>query len=163
MNSPADRRDNPPLHWTAAAGRLLVIRMVVGAAAASERHSVMPPAITQFDVISLLQAASPEWQPDADDPVYAQLGSYARYILDTIAAGRVDELAPAFTAIEQLHTDGDHWTREAATIGILEGIQNIASHRSFDLLPVTSRLGPVSLEWWNKLEDFWAGRRPTVA
>jgi hypothetical protein len=123
----------------------------------------MPPAITQFDVIAVLQAASPNWQPDADDPVYVQLGSYARYILDTVAAGRLDELAPAFTAIERLHTSGDQWTREAATIGILEGIQNNASHRSFDLLPVTSRLGPVSLEWWGELEDFWAGRRPTVA
>ena len=34
--------DNPPLHWTAAAGRFTVIRMVAGAAAASERLSVMP-------------------------------------------------------------------------------------------------------------------------
>jgi hypothetical protein len=32
---------NPSLHWTAAAEHLLVIRMVVGAAAASERNYVM--------------------------------------------------------------------------------------------------------------------------
>jgi hypothetical protein len=122
----------------------------------------MPPAIAQGEMIAILQAASPDWQPDANDPIYVQLGDYARYILDTIAAGHA-ELTPTFAAIERLHVDGDHWVREAATIGILEGIQNNASHRSFDLQSVTSRLGPISLEWWRKLDDFWAGRQPTVA
>ena len=123
----------------------------------------MPPPISQSDVIPLLREASPGWQPDPDDPVYVQLGSYGRYVLETIAAGHADQLSAVFAAIERLHTEGDHWTREAATIGILESIQNIASHRAFDLAPVVNRLGPVSLEWWNKLNDFWAGRQPTVA
>jgi hypothetical protein len=123
----------------------------------------MRPTINRDNVIEVLRASSPDWHPNDDDPIYVQLGNFGRYVLQHWKAGHIQQLAPAFVAIEKLHVEGDDWTREAATIGILEAIQNVASHTGYDLSPLERCLGPESLRWWNKLNDFWSGRGPTVA
>jgi hypothetical protein len=42
------------------------------------------------------------------------------------------EFPAIFDSIERLHIEGDDQVREAATIGLLEGIQTTAGHRRVD-------------------------------
>jgi hypothetical protein len=52
--------------------------------------------------------------------------------------------------------------RTAATIGLLEGLQNVALAGQVDPAPFEARLGPESSRWWRELEAFWAGEIPFV-
>ncbi len=70
----------------------------------------------------------------------------------------VGELPAVFAVIERLHLEGTPYVREAATIGLLEGIQNNASHCGLDLAKLTSYLRPESAYWWQQLNDFWEGK-----
>jgi hypothetical protein len=119
--------------------------------------------VTQVDIIPLLRDAAPQWKPDSDDPVFVQLGSLGRYIVECVASGQTNSLQPVFDAVERLHIEGDAYTREAATIGILEAIQNIACHANIPHDAFEPFLRPESQRWWDKLNDFWEGQSSTVA
>ena len=67
-----------------------------------------------------------------------------------------------FEAIERLHLEGDEYVREAATIGALEGIQNVAGNDGIDPEEFVIYLRPESLRWWGQLNEFWEGRIPYV-
>jgi len=41
-------------------------------------------------------------------------------------ANRTEEFPAVFEIIERMHLEGDDYVKEAATIGMLEGIQNVA-------------------------------------
>ena len=88
--------------------------------------------------------------------LYVDLGEFARHLVELYSSGRVGEFARVFDVIESLHVHGDSYVREAATVGLLEGIQNIASHSSVDAEVFVKYLQPESLRWWNKLKDFWS-------
>jgi len=60
--------------------------------------------------------------------------------------------------VEDLHTQGHPDVKEAATIGLLEGIQNIAGNRGCDPEVFVRYLKPESEKWWKKLNEFWEGR-----
>jgi len=64
-----------------------------------------------------------------------------------------------FDVIETLHLNGDSYVREAATVGLLEDIQNNSGHRAVDPAVFVMYLKPESLRWWNKLNDFWTKGR----
>lgn len=55
-------------------------------------------------------------------------GEFARHIIDLCKNNKTEEFASIFYAIERLHLEGDEYVKEAATIGLLEGIQNHAGH-----------------------------------
>ena len=61
---------------------------------------------------------------------YLRLAEFARHLILLWQAGRVAELTQAFGAIERPHVDGDDYVREAATLGLLETLQNNASIRT---------------------------------
>jgi hypothetical protein len=48
--------------------------------------------------------------------------------------------------------------REAATIGLLEGIQNVWSNNDVDPELFVVHLLPESAKWWLNLNDFWSGK-----
>lgn len=58
--------------------------------------------------------------------------------------------------VERWHREGDSYVKEAATIGLLEGIQNIAGNR-FDPKRFACWLKAESKRWWDKLNRFWNG------
>ena len=93
---------------------------------------------------------------------YVALGDFARHLVQLALAGKVEEFPTVFEVVERLHVEGDHYVREAATIGLLEGIQNNASHTSLDQSFFEPYLGPESRKWWDRLNDFWAGKTPFV-
>jgi len=126
--------------------------------------------IEQEQVMPLLVAACPSFEGrlaryvadnyDKGDErlLYCELGEFSRHLIDLASSGNVGELPAVFAVIERLHLEGTPYVREAATIGLLEGIQNNASHCDFDLTKLTRCLHPESNYWWRQVADFWGGK-----
>ncbi len=124
------------------------------------------------DVMPLLLAASPSfeqrWKSHVAEPsyepglLYVDLSEYALHALDLKRTGAEAELRNAFEVIERLHVDGDDYVREAATIGFLEDLQNLAEQEGTDPKVFAPYLGPQSRYWWTSLSKFWSGESPRV-
>jgi hypothetical protein len=96
-----------------------------------------------------------EW-PSGDKPLYLALGALARHLVLILAAGDAPSLSRVFAVVERWHVEGDSFVREAATIGLLEGLQNEDLHGSTAPKDFEAFLGPESLKWWRKADRFWA-------
>ncbi len=66
------------------------------------------------------------------------------------------------TFIDRLLTEGDQSTREFATIGILEGVQNVRGHTDVSSDEFLAFLQPAGVASWRHLNQFWAGELPVV-
>ncbi len=130
--------------------------------------------IAEAEMMGVLLNACPSfaplWQTFADDwrgesdrpPLYVALADFARHLIHMLERGDTIGLSAAFRAIERLHVDGDEWVRKAATIGILESLQNQNLHRSTEPDQFCSYLKPQSARWWDKLNRFWEQNEPLV-
>lgn len=98
-----------------------------------------------------------EGTPTDDLLYYVLLGDLALHLIELYTARSTDEFSAVFEVVERWHTEGDHYVREAATIGLLEGIQNVASHREFDTRIVETWMQPETKKWWDKLNRYWGG------
>jgi hypothetical protein len=96
-----------------------------------------------------------EWSADDEKPLYLALDSLARHLIALLAAGQFDELASAFAVVERWHLEGDEYVREAATVGLLEDLQNPGLHESTTPAEFERFLAPESLKWWAKIERLW--------
>lgn len=61
-----------------------------------------------------------------------------------------------------LHVEGDDYVREAATIGLLEGIQNDWGNHLVDPELFAIHLLPESRQYWDELNAFWRGGKRYV-
>ena len=94
-----------------------------------------------------------EWQDEPVElPLYVALADFARHVKSMLELGDTESFPNIFQAIEHLHVDGDAYVREAATIGILESLQNAKNPELF-----RPYLRSESEKWWNKLNRFWDG------
>ena len=97
-----------------------------------------------------------------NDALYVAAGSLASHLLSLNRTGNVESFPAVANAIERLHAEGSPWVKEFATIGILEGIQNVWSNCGAEPEHFCQYLGSESRRWWQSLNDFWAGRAPYV-
>ena len=120
--------------------------------------------ICQEDIVSTLIATFPAFVPDSDavDLPYVVLGDFAEFVIDVYESGDETERMKAIQLIELLHIDGDPSVREAATIGLLEGIQNTWRRRGAIPHGFEASLLPESRRWWDSLNRFWSGGVPYV-
>lgn len=130
--------------------------------------------IGRADVIPLLLAACTSFRErwstveaeKIDDEVgrlhYIDAAEFARHVVDLVKAQRTEELSEVFWVIEELHVEGDQYVRELATIGYLEGFQNVSSNRGVDPVYFEPYLGPEARRWWRGLNAFWQGEIPLV-
>ena len=96
-----------------------------------------------------------EWHNEPELPYYLALADFSCHLIALLQTGERSQLDSAFEAIERLHTEGDQYVREAATIGILENLQNMNLHSSTKPDHFIEYLRPASLRYWHKVEDFW--------
>jgi hypothetical protein len=96
-----------------------------------------------------------EWRSDADKPLYLALGALARHLIAMLATEDTAGLVAAFEAVERWHLEGDAFVREAATVGLLEDLQNDGLHQSTSPADLERFLLPESLKWWRKVDRFW--------
>ncbi len=125
--------------------------------------------ICKDDVIPLLLDACPSYQARWEvycaestyEPglVYLDLADFADHLVELLRGNNTEEFTPVFEVIERMHLDGDDYVREAATIGALEGIQNLAGNSGVDPDRFIRFLGKASKRQWKKLNDFWGGKR----
>jgi len=127
--------------------------------------------IAKPDIAALWLEACPSFGPaftescseDGEQLFYVHAGSFARHILSLHRSQQRAEFPLIAAFIERLHTDGDQDTREFATIGILESIQNIWGHSDTSADEFLSFLLPVSTAAWHSLNQFWADETPHVS
>jgi hypothetical protein len=88
-------------------------------------------------------------------PLYLALSKLARHLIGMLAAGETQSFPAIFAVVERWHMEGDPYVKNAATVGLLEDIQNSGLHET--TMPEQFRpwLGAVSTKWWDKLYDFW--------
>jgi len=60
-----------------------------------------------------------------DLPLYLALGDFAWHLIGMLERGETASLPAVFAAVERLHAEGEHYVREAATVGLLEALQNL--------------------------------------
>lgn len=120
-------------------------------------------------MMEVLLAASPtfaenwdafrrEWADSTEGlPLYLALADFARHIISFLEVKDDAGLHRIFDAVERLHVEGDHYVREAATVGLLEDLQNTNLHRTTDPEQFRPFLRPESLKWWDRVDSFWKG------
>ncbi|MCE9534026.1 MAG: hypothetical protein K8T89_23320 [Planctomycetes bacterium] len=125
--------------------------------------------ISKDDMMALLLNACPsfaplwqsfldEWRDEADGlPLYLALADFARHLIDMHANGEIDRLHVVFRAVERLHLEGDEYVREAATIGLLEDLQNLNLHSCTKPEDFVPYLGAESSRCWEEAGRFWNG------
>ena len=101
-----------------------------------------------------------EWSREDDKPLYLALASLARHLVELLATGQGPMLSRVFAVVERWHVEGDDYVREAATIGLLEDLQNDNLHTSTSPKQIEHFLMPESLTRWRKVEEFWANGAP---
>jgi TPR repeat protein len=110
------------------------------------------------DVMPRLLIACPSFRHEWEENVayhgrellYAHLGYFASHLVELLKRGETTEFPAVFAVVEELHLYGDFYVREAATIGLLEGIQN-TSGGVLDPELFKQWLLPVSAAWWDWL------------
>jgi hypothetical protein len=105
-----------------------------------------------------MQGAWQEYQdrwPDEDRNTFNDMAVIAHYLVDCYERGALAEFPAAFSVLEQCLAQGDMQVRDAATIGVIEDLQNIASHRSFAPKAIEPWLQPLSRTAWEKLAASW--------
>jgi hypothetical protein len=124
------------------------------------KEQVMPlllEACPSFREPREVYVAEPEYE---DDLLYLHLGEFARHLVGLMKAGATEEFPAVFDLVENLHLDGDAYVKEAATIGLLEGIQFQAGYQGVDPERFVPFFKPVSARWWKEWLEFWDGRHP---
>lgn len=89
---------------------------------------------------------------------YCVAGDFAYYLLEAYKNNSIDTLVLAGKFIEELYSYKDEKISELATIGYLEGIQNVWGNNINNAEEMVKYLGPISQKWWVKLNQFWNGR-----
>ena len=124
--------------------------------------------ITKDEMLPLLVEACPsfseqwrafqeEWRDEAEGlPLYILLSDLARHLIGMVERNDTGRLPAIFAVVERWHVEGDAYVREAASVGLLEDLQNLNLHEN-GTEPEQFRgyLGPVSAKWWDKLIRFW--------
>lgn len=105
------------------------------------------------------------WQGE-DTPWYLAMGELAHYIVECFEQGDTSRYQELFSAVERVLENGDREVQNLIWVGLLEDIQNIASHRSFGPDVFRTWLGSQSLIAWNEINrgmqkvTEWSSRNP---
>lgn len=127
--------------------------------------------IEQYEAMPLLVEACPSFsdawlehlQENGNELLYVAAGSFAHHLLSLCQENKLSSFPAIAAAIERLHTEGSPWVKEFATVGILEGIQNVWSHSPIDPDRFSFFLLPESQRWWKSLNNFWSGKASHAA
>ncbi len=125
--------------------------------------------ILKQEIESLLLKACPSFKSIYDvsehkelDLQYPLADDFAHHLLTLFKKRETSEFPAIAEMIECLHTEGDAYTKEFASIGILESIQNVWSNNAVDPEAFRPFLLPLSEKYWQSLNDFWEQKVPYV-
>lgn len=120
--------------------------------------------ISKDQVMPLLIEACPSYRLPSDDRdlLYAMLGDFSEHLWQLQQQGHTEEFPAVGRAIERMHIEGDEYVRESATIGLLEGIQNVWGNNGTDPELFVQHLLPVTVKFWQSLNRFWGNKNKFV-
>ena len=101
-----------------------------------------------------------EWRDEKHLPLYLALAQLARHLITDLERGDTARFPEIFNVVERWHVEGDSYVREAASIGLLEDLQNTGLHRTTSPENFLRWLGPNSRRWWDKVDVFWRDGTP---
>jgi hypothetical protein len=129
------------------------------------------------DVIDVLRDVAPDFQPrwqaflewweGEEHGNYNAMAEFAHFLVDSYAIGNLDCFQAVFGEVERLLLEGDSETQSLLSVGLIEDIQNIASHHSFGASIFEPWLGKESLRVWREIDEgmrqvaVWASENPT--
>lgn len=123
--------------------------------------------VTKQQAVNRLVAACPDfdgaWQDHLEywkgEPAgeYFDLGALAQWIVDQVAAQRLDCFEALFNELEILLGGASDELRDLLVVGFLEGLQNVAANRGIDPDVALRFLGPESRRGWFQLITMWHG------
>lgn len=96
-----------------------------------------------------------DWEDEGEPPIYIGLASFVRHLVRLLESADETALRSAFSMIEELHVAGAWEVKEAATIGILENLQNSNIHNTTTPVEFEKYLGKESRHFWDRLNQFW--------
>lgn len=95
-------------------------------------------------------------------PLYVALAEFSKHLVQMWLAGDTDNFSAIFSVIEIFYMDGDDYVKEAATMGILDGLQLIILESQKNLDDFKPYLMAESQKWWDELEAFRTGEIVSV-
>ena len=97
---------------------------------------------------------------DEETLEYMVSSDFARYIKKNFDEDNMEKVKKCLEFIELLHIKGTEKTRELATVGYLEDLQNVTGgSKTMEKYGIIyDYLGIESKKWWDKLNDFWDGK-----
>ena len=122
--------------------------------------------MTTADVVPALLAVCPAiapawrdhlafWGDETKRGHYNDAAVIAQHLVDSFERGEVEEFPAAFAVLERCFAEGDAEAQNLAAVGVIEGIQNVASHRPFGPEVFLPWLGLASRAEWDELYVFW--------
>ncbi len=112
--------------------------------------------------LAVCPGVTPRWERHLefweDEPVrghYNDISVVAHHLVDRFAAGDTSEFPGVFELVERCLAESDEQVQELIVVGLLEGIQNTASHQAFGMAVFEPWLGPRSRAAWEDLCAFW--------
>ena len=104
-----------------------------------------------------------EWRDEEVELLnYLALCDLAQHLIGKLAAGDTRVFHAVFDVVERWHIEGDPYVQEAATIGLLEDLQNEGLHQTTRPADFECWLRPVSRKFWHKVEKYWRDGTPIV-
>jgi hypothetical protein len=98
------------------------------------------------------------FEDEGEPDFFIRIAGFAQHLVTLIEQGTTAELPPTFAAVEQILAEGDDQANELIELGLVEGLQNIVSHRD---VPVHAEqverfLGERARRLWTRLDELWA-------
>jgi hypothetical protein len=129
--------------------------------------------ITRSEMVPLMLAVCPSfdgkwkefldyWRDENAPPLYLALSELARHLIGMLAEQDVESFPAVFAVVERWHVEGEPYVAEAASVGLLEDLQNEGLHRSTKPEQFRPYLLPESAKWWDKLNEFWERGTPLI-
>lgn len=99
-----------------------------------------------------------EWWGDQERGRFNDMGVFAQHVVDCDCQLRTEEFSAFFALLERFLVEGSEEVRGLAVVGLLEGIQNVASHTPQGATRLEPLLMPKSRQAWNELASLWEGK-----
>ena len=96
-----------------------------------------------------------EWADEPELPLYLVLTTLARHLIAQLERGETARFTAVFDLVERWNVKGDSDVQGAATIGLLEELQNGNLHKATNPSDFKPWLRPKSRLLWDEFNLFW--------
>jgi hypothetical protein len=125
------------------------------------RESMFEPLLeADHSFAPIWRAFVEEWEDERELPLYLALASVACHLIEQLKAGETDKFHAVFDVVERWHLQGDAYVREAASVGLIEDLQNTNLRKGTTPTDFEPWLRPESKRWWDKVDKFWSQGEP---